>query len=887
MPVHNLNEKQTRKRLINKALLDSGWVAILPHDPHQRYEIAAVEEYPTANGPADYLLFYEGVPLAVVEAKKLTVGPQNVLQQAQRYAQGLQNSPHNFNGFHIPFIYSSNGEIIWFQDLRDPHSRSRQVAHFHTPAALKGMLAADTDACLDWLQQNPVNHPCLRPYQVEAIESIEQALVQQKRRMLVAMATGTGKTLTTIALVYRLMKSGLARRVLFLVDRRALAAQAATAFAAFEAEKGLKFDCIYEVYSQRFRPEDIEGDKFDPKVLPSSYLTNPELCQAFVYVSTIQRMRINLFGYPADMPYGGDVEDEPDAGLLDIPIHAFDLVVADECHRGYTAAEESKWREVLEHFDCLKIGLTATPAAHTTAYFKEIVYRYEYERAVREGYLVDYDPIAIQSEVSLKGAFLHEGEEVGLQDTHTGQLRFEFLEDECELPAPQIDQQWAAPDRDRKIVKEVVKYLLEQEADLRRFPKTLVFAHNDLAHVSHADRLVDLLRDELGRGDAFVQKITGNPNVDRPLQRIREFRNRPEPGVVVTVDMLSTGVDIPALENIVLLRPLKSRILFEQILGRGTRRCDAIHKTKFTVFDAVGLLDYFARVTAFTADPPARPTKKLAEIVAAIEDNQDRDYQVKLVVRRLQRVAKEITAEGRRQFSEFIPDGDIAAFAASLPDAIDTRWGETMTILRDGRFQDLMENYPRTRTPFIIAESVTDQVESGYLIRTRDGKSVRPEDYLAAFTAFVQSHREQVEAIEILLERPQGWGNAALGELRQALSASSEGFSEEKLRQAYHHNLADIISMIKHAGEGDPLLAAEERVDRAVARVTAGRVLTMDQEKWLDLIRNHLVENLAIDREDFDLITFSRAGASWGRVNQDFGGALQDWLAEINQAMAE
>jgi type I restriction enzyme R subunit len=882
-----LSERTTRKELIDQALTQSDWDPILPFEEKVRYFQAAVEEFPTENGPADYVLFSNSQPIAIVEAKKLAVGPQNVLQQAQRYAKGLSIGPFNYNGYRVPFIYASNGEVIWFQDLRDPHSRSRKVAAFYTPAALREMLDKGENGSSEWLRHHPVDHPTLRPYQRDAIRSVEHSILAGKRTMLVAMATGTGKTLTAIDLIHRLMKSGYARRILFLVDRRALAAQAVTAFANFDAEPGLKFDRIYEVYSQRFRPEDLEDEKFDPKVLPTSYLTNPDLSQAFVYVSTIQRMRINLFGAPENTPWGADTEEEPDAARLDIPIHAFDLVIADECHRGYTASEESKWREVLDHFDGIKLGLTATPAAHTTAYFKDIVYRYEYERAVREGYLVDYDPIVVRSEVSLNGAFIRPGEEVGLQDASTGQLHFEFLEDERELPAPEIDQQWAAPDRDRRIVQEAAKYLREQEAELHHFPKTLVFAHNDLPHTSHADRLINLLRDEFGRGDAFVTKITGNPNVDRPLQRIREFRNRPEPGIVVTVDMLSTGVDIPALENIILLRPVRSRILFEQIMGRGTRLCLEIGKTKFTVFDCVGALEYFAQATAFTADPPAKPTRTLPQIIEDIYGNQDRDYNTKVLVRRVQRIAKNVSAEGRKAFAKWIPHGDVSAFAAELPHAIQTRWAETMQLLRNPDFQDLLENYPRVKPYFIIADSVTDQVESGYLIRTRGGKTVRPEDYLQAFEAFVRENPEDIEAIQILLERPAGWSIHALAELRQKLEEHPEGFTEPKLRQAYHHALADIISLVKHAGEGDPLVSSEVRVDRALAKVTAGRVLTMDQEKWLDLIRAHLVENLAIDRDDFELITFSRAGGSWGRINRDFGGSLDKWLVEINQAVAE
>jgi type I restriction enzyme, R subunit len=444
----------------------------------------------------------------------------------------------------------------------------------------------------------------LRPYQIEANQAIEQAIAQRQRLMLLAMATGTGKTFTMVNEVYRLMKSGVGRRILFLVDRRALAAQAVRAFAAFEPEPGLKFDQVYEVYSQRFHREDFgEDEKFDPKVLPAAYLTNPKPGHAFVYVSTIQRMTINLFG--RQVAFGlGDEELDEDAGRLDIPIHAFDIIIADECHRGYSAGEVSVWRNTLDHFDAIKIGLTATPAAHTRAYFKDVVFRYEYERAVREGYLVDYDAVKIRSNVRVNGIFLQEGEQVGVIDTRSGAEKMDALEDERAFPSADIEQTVTSPDSNRRIVEELKKYADEHEQRYGRQPKCLIFAANDLPHISHADQLVDICRDVFGRGDSFVQKITGR--VDRPLQRIREFRNRPNPGIVVTVDMLSTGVDIPDLEFIILLRPIKSRILFEQMLGRGTRKGENISdKSHFTVFDCFDgtLLEYFRKATAITAEP--------------------------------------------------------------------------------------------------------------------------------------------------------------------------------------------------------------------------------------------------------------------------------------------
>jgi len=882
-----VDERTTRKTLIDKALEAAGWSPIVRYLAGASYDTSAVEEYETAEGPADYILFHRGEALAAVEAKKLSLGPQNVLVQAQRYARGFRGGRSNFHGFGLPFIYSTNGETFWFQDLREQESRSRQVARFHTPSALREFLGHNTAAARTWLRGHPVDNPFLHPYQRDAIASVEEALLVGKRRMLVAMATGTGKTFTTIGLIYRLMKSGFARRILFLVDRRALAAQAAGAMAVFEPEPGLKFDRTYEVFSQRFRREDLEEQfKFDPKILPTEYLTDPKPRDVFVYVCTIQRMRINLFGREGAFGVSREPSDEePDADILDIPIHAFDCVIADECHRGYTSAEESKWREVLDHFDGVKIGLTATPAAHTKAYFHDIVFRYEYERAVREGYLVDYDAVRIHSDVTMNGVFLKEGEEVGLKDTETGQLSFDVLEDERLFPAEDLEEKLTAPDRNRKIVQEFARYARAQEAERGVFPKTLVFAVNDLPHISHADQLVEMLREEFGKGDAFVQKITGSPTVDRPLQRIREFRNRPTPGIVVTVDMLSTGVDIPPIENILFLRPVKSRILFEQMLGRGTRRCDEIHKTHFTVFDVLGILEYFRNASAFTAEPPSKPTRPIREIIEAIYNNQDRDYNLRALVKRMQRIAKNVSAEGRTHFAFLLAGQDIGDFARSLPERLERSWSDTVALLRSEALLDYLENYPRAPRTFIVADSVEDLVVSEYLFRTADGRDLKPEDYLIAFEQFVKENQARIEAIRILLTRPANFRVEHLKELREKLAARPERFTEPNLRRAYQNALADIISIVRHAARGEPLLAAEERVNRAMARIRAGRTFTPEQEGWLDLIQAHLVENLVIEKADFSAIPFSRRGA-WGRANAAFEGRLEELLNQINEAMA-
>jgi type I restriction enzyme R subunit len=277
-PSENNSEWLTRKRLIDPKLKAAGWrvVSFSPGVPLTSYERCAVAEFETENGPADYALCVGGQILGIVEAKKLTLGPQSVLTQAERYSKGTIGSLLNFRGYRVPFLYSTNGEVIWHHDIRNTLSRSHTIAQFHTPNALVEQLAKGFEASCQTLLQTPNDHPRLRAYQREANDAVEKAISDRKHQMLVAMATGTGKTFTMVNQVYRLMKSGVALRILFLVDRRVLAAQAVLAFASFDPEPGLKFDKIYEVYSQRFQRGDFDEDeKFDPRVLPSSYLTDP------------------------------------------------------------------------------------------------------------------------------------------------------------------------------------------------------------------------------------------------------------------------------------------------------------------------------------------------------------------------------------------------------------------------------------------------------------------------------------------------------------------------------------------------------------------------------------------------------------------------------------
>lgn len=881
----------TRKKRIDTRLKQKRW-KLLPFSAGldlKTLDRCAVEELPTANGPADYALFVGGQCLGIVEAKKVTVNPQNVLEQAKRYARGVFDAAGQWKDFRVPFLYASNGTLIWHLDTRPEKLVSRQLSDFHTPDDLEARFNQDTAAAKSYLLDTPPEQiERLRPYQRDCILAVEQAILAGRHDMMVAMATGTGKTFLTVAQVYRLLESKLVRRVLFLVDRKALAAQAVREFNAFNTPKGHKFTQEYELYSQRFQKEDFGDDApFDPKVLPNEYLTTPKAAHTFVYVSTIQRMARNLFGAEGSFPQtDGDPDIEEDADRLDIPIHAFDLIIADECHRGYSAQETSIWRNTLQHFDAVRVGLTATPAAHTVALFGEPVFRYGVEQAISDGFLVDFDQVAIHSDVRLNGVFLKEGEQVGKIDPEQGGETLDNVEDEREFDASAVEREITAPQSNRKIIEEIGKHAYEHEEETGRFPKILIFAVNDLPHTSHADQLVRICRDVFEQGDDFVQKITGNPNVDRPLQRIREFRNRPKPKVVVTVDMLSTGVDIPALEFIVFLRPVKSRILWEQMLGRGTRRCEDINKSKFVVFDCFDgtLFRYFKDVSNFQIEEPRSNPLTIIEVIENIWQNIDRKYHTNALVKRLHRIDKSMSAEARQDFSKWIPEGNVGRFATRLPTLLRDDFDETMKHLRNADFQELLVNYQRAKRTFWVGYEAKDNVTSRKLF----GKWEKPEDYLEAFTRFIRGNANQVDALRILLKRPQNWNPEALSGLRHTLRMND--FDEKRLcdahKKVYRKDLADVISMVKHAAdEQEPLLTADERVAKALEELRAFHSFTPDQQKWLAFIGEHLKENLSISEEDLDSQPVFSDRGGLARARKVFGDDLRKMIDRLNHAL--
>ncbi|MBA7582105.1 hypothetical protein ES708_24025 [subsurface metagenome] len=358
---------------------------------------------------------------------------------------------------------------------------------------------------------------------------------------------------------------------------------------------------------------------------------------------------------------------------------------------------------------------------------------------------------------------------------------------------------------------------------------------------------------------------------------------------MVTVDMLTTGVDIPAIEIVVFMRMVKSRILWVQMLGRGTRLCEDINKEKFTIFDCFdgSLIEYFKNTTDFDVSLQ-KETIPLSEIIERIYDNRDREYNINVLIKRLRRIEKNMGAEAREKFSKYIPDGDLKAYTDKLKESLKKDFTEIMKLLRNKDFQDLFINYPRPKKVFLKGYDIVDEVEDEVMFRVGSDYQ-KPEDYLKLFEKFVAENPEHIEAIEILLSKPGKWNTDALEDLRAKLRKND--FSEKDLQRGhelvYKKPLADIISMIKHASDFQaPILTAQERVETAIKKITEAKSFNDEQLNWLAYIKEHLIENLAIAEEDFGIMPVFERHGGLGKAKKVFGNEFTELINELNEALA-
>jgi type I restriction enzyme R subunit len=761
----NLDEAATRE-LIDQQLRDAGWEAdttTLRHASGARPikgRNLAIAEWPTDSGPADYALFVGPTLVAVVEAKRRNRNVMEVLPQAERYSTGIRMEAANqalggpWGEHRVPFVFSTNGRPflrqlqtvsgIWRRDVRKATNPAAALSAWPSPQGLMERLEVDRDAANASLaaQDFDFGFP-LRPYQQAAIEAVEKGLAEDRPHMLVAMATGTGKTKLAIAMLYRLIAAKRFRRICFVVDRSALGNQTESEFTTTKIKGGKAFADIFGLMGL--------GD-VDPA---------PE---TRVHICTIQGLvrRVLFADTPADAP----------------PVDQYDLIVVDECHRGYLLDREmsdselsfrdqgdyvSKYRRVLDHFDAVKIGLTATPALHTVEIFGRPVFTYGYREAVIDGFLIDHEPpVRITTALAAGGIHFVAEEEVTFIHPPTGQIELFTLPDSLDFEVEAFNRTVITEAFNRAVAEELTKHIDPTLPD-----KTLVFAASD----AHADIVVKELRAAFREAygdieDAAIRKITGS--VDKVGKLILSYRNDTLPKIAVTVDLLTTGVDIPKITNLVFLRRVNSRILYEQMIGRATRLCPEIDKEVFRIFDAVDLyerLQHLTEMRPVAADPKLTLTELLEELVR-VEDEQHRaDVRDQIIVRINRRLRKlpaealaqvELTAgEPPQAMLERFRRGepaDLAAWAKDRP-----RLGPALDWATDGG------------TP--VMAPISDHPDEVISVTRGYGTAERPEDFLDGFTAFVRNHLNDIAALNIVVQRPKDLTREELRQLRLRLDA--------------------------------------------------------------------------------------------------------------------
>ncbi len=925
---------------IDKQLTACGWV-IQDMSGLNRYASlgVAVREFPLQTGEADYLLFVDGKAVGVVEAKPEGTTLSGVAEQAGNYVTGLpQNIPHVT--LPLPFQYESTGVETLFRDNRDPSPRSRRVFAFHRPDTLNELLNDDGRGAasprpnerpntLRGRLQNlpPLNEGKMWGAQIEAVTSLEQSLGQDKPRALIQMATGSGKTFTAINAIYRLIKFGKAKRVLFLVDRANLAKQALKEFQAFETpDDGRKFTELYNVTR-------LESNAIDP--------VNK------VVITTIQRLYSILSGeaeFEAQneegslFEVGSALDKQPPKEVKynpRIPIEFFDFIITDECHRSIY----NLWRGVLEYFDAHLIGLTATPSKQTLGFFNQnLVMEYSRTRAVADGVNVDGEVYRIRTKIGDEGNTVEAGEWVGKRDKISRAERMELLDQDFAYNAEQLDRAVVAPNQIRTILQTFKDRLpTEIFPGRNEVPKTLIFAKDD----SHAEDIVHIAREVFGKGDEFCKKITYQ--VQNPEQLISDFRNAYFPRIAVTVDMIATGTDIKPVEILIFMRAVKSRILFEQMLGRGTRVISQtdlrgvnpdphIQKDHFVIVDAVGIVEQEKVETQSLERKKSVSFEKLLGMVAAGAVDED---VVSSLTGRLIRLGKDLSVSEAREVDSLAGEGGLPILIKKMVDALEEGRDTASPFPYEDVVRPLAAN-PALRNRLIEIKKNHEQVmdESPDALTTAGFDSAateRARSTVESFRAFIETHKDEITALQILFSIPFTAKNAksakkeekklsdlsglrgsknrltfeALKELAETLQQPPRTWTTESLWRAYatlerdrvrgvneRRVLADLVSLVRHA-----LLADEELVpypeqtalryhEWIRAQESAGRKFTETQRWWLDSIAAHIGVNLSISADDLNASPFFEKGGQVAAA-KTFGNELPVLLDELNQALGE
>lgn len=901
-------DEQLTRILIDQQLNEAGWTAdteTIRYSSNSRPEkgkYKAIAEWPTSTGNADYVLFAGLTPIAVVEAKRENINVAGKISQAERYSRSIKikgecNWAWEVAGrtvawpdeqeshYKVPFVYSCNGRPYvpqlaeqsgtWFRDVRDPSNLKRALPSFHTPTGLLDLLNRSKEEAQVKLQQEPFGYLKLRDYQIKAIEAVESVLSQNVRSALLAMATGTGKTRTIIGLIYRFLKAERFKRVLFLVDRFALGDQAQNDFKEVSLEQNLSLSGIYNIAELGDMAAEAETR---------------------IQVSTVQAMVKRVF-----------MSDNPP------PLDQFDCIIVDEAHRGYTLDQEmtegeiatrdaaqylSSYRRVLDYFDAVKIALTATPAKHTSEIFGKPVYTYSYREAVAEDWLIDHEPpIRYETLLTQNGISFTKGETVSAINTQTGEIESAELEDELNFEVDAFNRRVINENFNKVICEQLV-----QELDPFGNEKTLIFCATDL-HADMVKRLLDDAFKAIYNGEynqAAVAKITGQS--DKVNQLIKQYKNERYPNIAITVDLLTTGIDVPKICNLVFMRRVKSRILYEQMIGRATRRCDDIGKTVFRIYDPVDI--YAALSDVNTMKPLVKdPNVTIEQLIDELTDpesleralsapgEQQGETQADVVLTQLGQKVMRILRKAEKK-AEAKPE------LKQKLDELQDLWGVEPKNLHT----HLRQLGPKDASVFInqhagllkqLAEvnsllgseyqPIISEHEDELRERTQSyGTHQRPEDYLQGFEHFIREQINQSAALAVVVNRPRDLTRDQLKEIKLLLDAA--GYTEASLQTAVRNQTnqeiaASIIGHIRRAAMGEALIPFEQRVAKAMEYIYASHPWTPVQRKWLEKLSKQLKNEVVLDQQ-FINQRFRDDGGVKG-VNNRLGNHLDEVLDEL------
>ena len=926
-----LTPEQKARVEIDKQFIACGWLI----QDHKDMNImagpgVAVREFPLKTGFADYLLYVDGKVIGLVEAKPEGHPLVGVEIQSSKYTLGLPDGvPHYCKP--LPFAYESTGAVTQFTNSLEPDFRSREVFTFHRPEELRRLVQLESQVRANVRALPVLEDPNLWTVQAEAIANLEKSLALNKPRALIQMATGSGKTFTACSFCYRLIKYGKAKRILFLVDRNNLGKQTLNEFQTFRSPvNNLNF-------TEEFNVQHLRKNTIDPaaKVCITtiqrlySMLKGEEEFEEGNEEDSLFESANPLIREPLPVVYNAK-----------IPIEHFDFIVIDECHRSIY----NVWRQVLEYFDASLIGLTATPTPQTIGFFNSnVVQDYSHEKAVADGVNVGYDVYRIETRITQGGAKLvkQPGHFVPHRDRRSKKKRLAELADDLTYTANQLDRDVVAENQIRLVVRTFRDKLFTEIFPGRiEVPKTLVFAKNDL----HAEDIVKILRTEFGKGNDFCQKITSKTTGADPHELLQQFRNAYNPRIAVTVDMIATGTDVKAIECLLFLRNINSAAYFEQMKGRGVRIIkpsdlkartpDASAKTRFVIVDAVGVCEADKTISKPLDRQPSVSLEKLLQMTAQGMVHPDL---VSTLAARIARLGKEMDDAQHAEFTKVAGkslqgltgdlvgslDADknieraIAQFKLA-PDAEPTE--KQLDSVEQAVMADALKplHNPKLRETILAIkaslEQVIDEVTPDTLLSAKfDETSMkRAQSLVADFKQFVKDNKNEIEAIQLLYSKPYRAGLRYRHVKELAAKLNRPPFAirpddPESIRMLWNAHeatepeqikakgggaaLVDLVALVRHAiHPQEPVLPVRAEVEQnyaawLVEQEKSGGEFTAEQRQWLDAIRDHIAQSLAIEQADFDEVPFNQMGGL-GKVYQLFGDKLPKLLDELNERLA-